>query len=82
MHALAEHHIRGHIVAMKLAPTPPGSSVTRSQPTFQITLDNIAVFHVSEYIFRSSSGKLAHIPYFETHDDHKSGFYRTSALSQ
>lgn len=70
------------VAAVKKAPTPPGSSVTRSQPAFQATIDNITVFDTSEYLQRIKAGNLAKIPYLGVMNDHESGFYRISALSQ
>lgn len=70
------------LAAVKKAPTPPGSSVTRSLPAFQATIDNITVFDTSEYLQRIQVGNLATIPYLGVTNDHESGFYRISALSQ
>lgn len=70
------------LAAVKKAPTPPGSSVTRSLPAFQATIDNITVFDTSEYLQRIKAGNLAKIPYLGVMNDHESGFYRISALSQ
>lgn len=70
------------LAAARKAPTPPGSSVTRSLPAFQATIDNITVFETSEYIRRIEARTVAKIPYLGVMNDHESGFYRISALSQ
>lgn len=70
------------LAAVRKAPTPPGSSVTRSLPAFQATIDNLTVFKTSEYLQRIEAGNLARIPYLGVMNDHESGFYRISALSQ
>lgn len=70
------------LAAVRKAPTPPGSSVTRSLPAFQATIDNITVFETSEYLRRIEAGDFARISYLSLMNDHESGFYRISALSQ
>lgn len=70
------------LAAARKTPTPPGSSVTRSLPAFQATIDNITVFESSEYLRRIEAGSLAKIPYLGVMNNHESGFYRISALSQ
>ncbi|OAL53446.1 alpha/beta-hydrolase [Pyrenochaeta sp. DS3sAY3a] len=70
------------LAAIRRVPPPPSNSATRSQPAFQITADNKTAFSTLEYASRLSSGNLAPIPYFQIENDHESGFYRISALSQ
>lgn len=69
------------LAAAKKAPTPPGSSVTRSLPAFQATIDNVTVFPTTEYLRRINMGNVARIPYLSLMNDHESGFYRISALA-
>lgn len=68
--------------AVRTVPSTPGNSPTRSVPPFQATVDNVTVFTVPGYASRLKSGEFAHIPHFQIHGHHESGFYRISALAQ
>jgi cholinesterase len=70
------------LAAMKLVPATPTSSPARSQPAFQVTIDNQTWFTSAEYVSRVKAGALAQIPYLQIHGNHESGFYRISALAQ
>ncbi|KAH8651165.1 cholinesterase [Xylariales sp. PMI_506] len=70
------------LAAMKLVPTVATSSVARSQPQFQVTIDNKTWWTDAEYVSRARAGDLARVPYLQIHNDHESGFYRISAAAQ
>lgn len=60
--------------AVAIVPAPPGSSVARSQPAFQATVDNITVF--ADYATLANNGDFAPIPYLQGMNNHESGYYR------
>ncbi|KAK2812227.1 hypothetical protein FQN50_001585 [Emmonsiellopsis sp. PD_5] len=66
--------------AITKIPPPPGSSVARSQPIFQPTVDDNVVF--ADYATLSAEGKFAPIPYLVGHTDNEAGFYNISAFAK
>ena len=70
------------LAAAGRVPPPPGSSVTRSQPNFQATVDNMTIFSIPTYTSRSLSGDFAPIPYLLGNTNYESGYYRVPARAQ